>query len=429
MGPGVDEDEGAGLPVARVGVYEQGGGAADAHPGDVVRPHRPVVLHPVQGVDVDAVQHLGDARLHLAGGVPDDVALGRAQRRLAQPADARIEFRHRLRAVLGAHQHVPPGDVDVLAQGHGHAHGRERPFHRLVAHEDGLHGRTGARRQREHLVPGLEYPGRHPARVAAEVPGFVALGADDHLDREPAILQVAVARDMHVFEVLEQGGPAVPGHGLRAVHHVVPPQRGDGDELDVRDVQPRGEIFVRRADVGEHLLAEVHQVHLVHADHDVLDSQQRGDETVAVGLFYETMPGIDQDDGQVRRGRPGHHVAGVLDVARGVGDDELALGRGEVAVGHVDGDALLALGPQPVSQQAQVRLLHAPLAARRFHRGQLVLKDAFRVEQQAADQGAFPVIDASGGGKSEHGGKDRRRENGEGRMEKRAARAENRGGC
>jgi hypothetical protein len=41
-------------------------------------------------------------------------------------------------------------------------------------------------------------------------------------------------------------------------------------------------------------------------------------------------------------------------VARGVGDDELALGGGEVAVGDIDGDALLTLGLQAVDQQRQV---------------------------------------------------------------------------
>src|SRR5437773_1034108 len=49
---------------------------------------------------------------------------------------------------------------------------------------------------------------------------------------------------------------------------------------------------------------------------------------------------------QVGRGGPGDHVAGVLDVAGGVGDDELPPRRREVPVGDVDGDALLPLGPQ-----------------------------------------------------------------------------------
>ncbi len=54
---------------------------------------------------------------------------------------------------------------------------------------------------------------------------------------------------------------------------------------------------------------------------------------------------------------PGHHVARVLDVAGRVGDDELPQWGGEVAVGDVDGDALLALGPQAVGEQGQVGVL------------------------------------------------------------------------
>ena len=67
---------------------------------------------------------------------------------------------------------------------------------------------------------------------------------------------------------------------------------------------------------------------------------------------------------------PGGHVAGVLDVAGAVGDDELAVRRGGVAVGHVDGDALLALGPQPVGDEGQVDLAQAPALRRRrrWHR-------------------------------------------------------------
>jgi hypothetical protein len=48
--------------------------------------------------------------------------------------------------------------------------------------------------------------------------------------------------------------------------------------------------------------------------------------------------------GEVGGRGAGGHVARVLLVARRVGDDELAPVGGEVAVGDVDGDALLALG-------------------------------------------------------------------------------------
>jgi hypothetical protein len=56
------------------------------------------------------------------------------------------------------------------------------------------------------------------------------------------------------------------------------------------------------------------------------------------------LGGVDQHHGGVGAGGGRDHVARVLLVARRVADDELALRGGEVAVGDVDGDALLALG-------------------------------------------------------------------------------------
>jgi hypothetical protein len=40
-------------------------------------------------------------------------------------------------------------------------------------------------------------------------------------------------------------------------------------------------------------------------------------------------------------------------MAGGVGDDEFPLGRGEVAVGDVDGDALFAFGLESVGEQGR----------------------------------------------------------------------------
>ena len=86
---------------------------------------------------------------------------------------------------------------------------------------------------------------------------------------------------------------------------------------------------------------------------------------MAAGLLEHALAGVHQHDGQVGGGGAGHHVAGVLVVAGGVGDDVFALGRGEVAVGHVDGDALLALRPQPVGEQGEVGVLVAALSTAR----------------------------------------------------------------
>ncbi|SLD12932.1 Uncharacterised protein [Mycobacteroides abscessus subsp. massiliense] len=68
------------------------------------------------------------------------------------------------------------------------------------------------------------------------------------------------------------------------------------------------------------------------------------------GLLDDTLAGVNQQDHQLRGGGAGHRVPGVLHVARGIGQDERALGCREVAVRHVDGDALLAFGAQPVDK-------------------------------------------------------------------------------
>jgi hypothetical protein len=78
---------------------------------------------------------------------------------------------------------------------------------------------------------------------------------------------------------------------------------------------------------------------------------------VATGLGLHAVAGIHQHDRQITGRRTGGHVAGVLLMARGIGNDEFALGGGEIAVGHVDGDALLALGLQAVDQQSQVDIV------------------------------------------------------------------------
>ena len=66
------------------------------------------------------------------------------------------------------------------------------------------------------------------------------------------------------------------------------------------------------------------------------------------GLLDHPVSGINQNDGQVGCAGPGYHVSGVLDVPWRVGNDELPFWRGKVSVCHVNGDALLAFGPQAV---------------------------------------------------------------------------------
>ena len=175
----------------------------------------------------------------------------------------------------------------------------------------------------------------------------------------------------------------------------------DRDEGEVGELQLAGELGELGADLVEALLAPVDEVHLVHAHGEVADAQERRDHCVAPALLDEALAGVDQHEGEVGRGGTGHHVPGVLGVARGVGDDELAARRREVAVRHIDRDALLALGPQAVGEQRQVRVLEALVAARALDGLELVLEDVLALVEQAADEGALAVVDRTGGGEPE----------------------------
>ena len=149
------------------------------------------------------------------------------------------------------------------------------------------------------------------------------------------------------------------------------------------------------------LLVPVDEVHLVDGEHEVGHPEQGQQHRVPARLLGQALAGVDEHEAEVGGRGAGDHVAGVLDVARGVGDDELAVGRREVAVGHVDGDALLALGAQTVGQQGQVGVVVAAGVAGRLDGLELVLEDRLGVEQQPPDEGRLAVVDGAGGRESE----------------------------
>ena len=98
------------------------------------------------------------------------------------------------------------------------------------------------------------------------------------------------------------------------------------------------------ANAMEDLLFVIDKIHLVHGDYEMRDAQQRCNVGVPHGLSGDAALGVQQNDGELRGGRAGGHVARVLLMPGRVGQNEFAFGRGEIAVRHVDGDALLALG-------------------------------------------------------------------------------------
>ena len=94
-------------------------------------------------------------------------------------------------------------------------------------------------------------------------------------------------------------------------------------------------------------------------------------------LDEDALACVDQNDGKIGSRGARHHVAGILLVARAVGDNELALFSGEEPVSDVDGDTLFALGSKAINEQREIDLLPLradPLAVG-FERRQLILED------------------------------------------------------
>ena len=129
------------------------------------------------------------------------------------------------------------------------------------------------------------------------------------------------------------------------------------------------------------------------------NAEQRDDDGVAMGLRQQALARIDQQDGEIGVGGAGRHVAGVLLVAGRVGDDERAARGREIAIGDVDGDALLALGLEPVDQQREIDVVagRAVLLRIAFERRELIVEDQLLLVEQPADQGRLAVVDRAAG--------------------------------
>ena len=249
--------------------------------------------------------------------------------------------------VVRVHQHVAAAQVDFVFEDDGDRHGREGFLQGPVEGGQFLDAGDAARGERHDFVAGLQDAGGELAGEAAEI----EVGPDDVLDGETEFGEVAVLGDGRRFEMFEERRAFEPRGAGAAFDDVVAIERGDGEERQVLQSDVfgvGGEILLNLIEDG---LAEFDQIHLVDGDGDVGNAEQRGDVGVAARLGQDALARVDQHDGEIGRGGAGGHVAGVLFVARRVGDDELALGRGEVAVGYVDGDALFAFGAEAIGEE------------------------------------------------------------------------------
>ena len=429
----IDHQERPGAAVVQVVLQRQRRGEPQLGVSDVVEFQRGGGFQLEVG-EVQLSGHVPDQGLDRAGAVLDQHLGALAERFRREPAQGGVEVRRRLPDRARRRDRVPAGDVELVREaqrdglrGHGLgelAAGEVDPGHRGGA-------RRLARGQDADLVPQLHGAFGDLARVGAVVAVAFdvesagdgvgrqcALRPDHQLHREAEALQVAFefVRGRQRLEDFEQGRAVVPGRAVRAVHDVVAVERGHRNDLQVGDaIGAEPELAADFLHVGldpaEHVLAEVHEVDLVHGDNHVRHAQQLQHGEVPAGLLQDTLAGVNEHDDGVRGGRAGHRVLGVLHVAGAVREDEAAAVRGEVAVGDVDGDALFPLGAQAVGQQGEVDRLNTGCAgpAEAAVRGgagdgvELVGEDRLGVVQEPAHQGGLAVVDRAGGREAEQG--------------------------
>ena len=146
---------------------------------------------------------------------------------------------------------------------------------------------------------------------------------------------------------------------------------------------------------------EVDQVHLVDRQHDVADAEQRGDEGVAARLGEHALARIDQQRSARSAVEAPVAMLRVYCSWPGVSATmNLRCRRREVAVGDVDGDALLALGlagRRPAARSRCRRRSCRACANRVSSAASWSSKISLRVVEQPADQRRLAVVDAAAG--------------------------------
>ena len=130
-------------------------------------------------------------------------------------------------------------------------------------------------------------------------------------------------------------------------------------------------------------------------------AEEGGHVEMAASLFDNAMADVDKKHHHLGGGHAGDRIAGVLHVAGGIGEDEGALIRSEVAVSHVDGNALLALGTQAVNKQREVHAIEAAVSGGALHGFDLIRENGLGVIEQAANEGGLAVIDGAGGAQAQ----------------------------
>src|SRR5690606_40436439 len=151
VGEPINDDECAGGAVLCVTIQSDGRVQADPHLTDLVElqaARRPLL----QGVHIYRVVDTCDGTRHIAGRTLDVVFLARQHRLFAHPYQHRVEAVGNARQVVGMHQHVATGDVDLVFQGQRDGFALRGLLQLAVQGDDALDAAALARRHDSDLI-------------------------------------------------------------------------------------------------------------------------------------------------------------------------------------------------------------------------------------------------------------------------------------
>jgi hypothetical protein len=111
-------------------------------------------------------------------------------------------------------------------------------------------------------------------------------------------------------------------------------------------------------------------------------------------LLAQTLGGIDDEARRVGMRSARHHVLDELAMPGRVDQDVFARGRAEPRLRRVDRDVLIALALERVGEVGELERGAAP-PRNRLELLELAVGQRSRIEQQAADERRFPVIDVA----------------------------------
>ena len=302
-------------------------------------------------VHVDPVAHLLHARANGARGVLQQVNFVQVERIGVHPDERGLKFRADAGAVVFVDQHVAAADVDFVFEGDVDRSARAGFFQFFLESDDrfdsGLHVPKAGRRR--------SLPARStPEATCPAKPRKVASGRITYCTGKRSGPAAALSLTRKCLEIFEQRRPLEPGRARAAPNDVVAFERAHRNGVQASDAQLIGKFAKLGGDAFEDFLREADQIHFIDGGDDVLHAEQAGDEGVAARLAQNALGGVHQHHGGVGGGSAGGHVARVLLVAGSIGDDEFAARSREIAIGDVDGDALLAFGAQAIGEQGEI---------------------------------------------------------------------------